>query len=209
MNRRKFISGFVASSSFLLAGCSRTDTVSDMPRVYMGNPDAPITIVSHEDYSCPHCRDFALNQFPEEVKPYVENGDVLYVRRDFPVVNSISWRSGQFARAVQYHYDEYRESDFSMVPTDYWTAHDMLYENQQAVISSPSSEYNSILSQLTGGDADTTLSDTSNGKFRPVVENDRAAGNDIGVSQTPTILLNGNKVRRESGNIEESIKERL
>ena len=209
MNRRKFLSTASVLSGLSVAGCLSNETVDELPKVYEGSPDAEVTLVSFEDYSCPHCRDFALTQYPNEVQPYIEENDVLYIRKDFPVVNNISWRSGQFARAVQYYYDEYREGDFSGVPNAYWKVHDMLYENQKAVMNSPSDEYSEILESLSNGDSESVLSDTSNGTFRPVVASDKNDGEEIGVSSTPTILLNGNKISRESGNIEKQIEKRL
>lgn len=49
-----------------------------------GNPDAPIKIVTYSDFECPFCQRFH-NTMTEMMKKYVENGEVAWVFRQFPL----------------------------------------------------------------------------------------------------------------------------
>lgn len=49
-----------------------------------GSPDAPIKIVTYSDFECPFCQRFH-NTMTEMMKKYVENGEVAWVFRQFPL----------------------------------------------------------------------------------------------------------------------------
>ncbi len=52
---------------------------------FLGDANAPITIVEFSDFECPYCQRHSLGIFPEIVKNYVETGKVKYVFRDVPL----------------------------------------------------------------------------------------------------------------------------
>jgi protein-disulfide isomerase len=66
-------------------------TVSDvmmagpLPEMSLGRPDAPVTIVQYASLTCPHCRRFHLETFPELKRTYIDTGKVRYVLREFPI----------------------------------------------------------------------------------------------------------------------------
>ena len=49
-----------------------------------GNPDAKIKIVTYSDFECPFCQRFH-NTMNEMMKKYIENGEVAWVFRQFPL----------------------------------------------------------------------------------------------------------------------------
>ncbi len=51
---------------------------------YIGDKNAPITIIEYASMSCSHCADFHKNTLPKLKKEYVDTGKVLIVFRDFP-----------------------------------------------------------------------------------------------------------------------------
>jgi len=57
--------------------------VDDDP--YLGEDDAPVTIVEFSDYECPFCTRFYSNTLPELKKTYIDTGKVKFVYRDFPL----------------------------------------------------------------------------------------------------------------------------
>lgn len=46
---------------------------------YQGSPDAPVKFIEFSDYTCGHCRDFALEKEPKIVAEYVSAGKVQYI----------------------------------------------------------------------------------------------------------------------------------
>ncbi|MBI4231934.1 DsbA family protein [Candidatus Peregrinibacteria bacterium] len=52
---------------------------------FMGDKDAPVTIVEWSDYECPYCTRFYEETLGDIEKNYVETGKVKFVYRDFPL----------------------------------------------------------------------------------------------------------------------------
>ena len=51
---------------------------------FLGDPNAPITVVEYASMSCPHCAAFHINTLPIIKKEYIDTGKVKLVFRDFP-----------------------------------------------------------------------------------------------------------------------------
>tara|TARA_B100000579_G_C22651928_1_gene766670 strand:+ start:21 stop:641 length:621 start_codon:yes stop_codon:yes gene_type:complete len=61
-------------------------SVLDMQKdeFFIGNEDAPITIIEYASLSCSHCADFHINTLPTLIEEYVDSGKVKIVFRHFP-----------------------------------------------------------------------------------------------------------------------------
>lgn len=55
------------------------------PDVWLGNPDAPVTVIEYASMTCPHCAAFANTVFDAFVAKYVDTGLVRYTMREFPI----------------------------------------------------------------------------------------------------------------------------
>lgn len=51
----------------------------------LGSPDAPITVIEYFSLTCPHCRAFHTQTYPELKANYVDTGKVRFIARDFPL----------------------------------------------------------------------------------------------------------------------------
>tara|TARA_Y100000741_G_scaffold147149_1_gene111022 strand:+ start:64 stop:675 length:612 start_codon:yes stop_codon:yes gene_type:complete len=51
---------------------------------FIGDPDAPITIIEYASMSCSHCADFHNNTLEDLKTEYIDTGKVRFVFRDFP-----------------------------------------------------------------------------------------------------------------------------
>lgn len=60
----------------------------DVPEMFLGRADAPVTIVFYASLSCPYCRAFWQDIFPRFKKEYIERGKVRFVIREFPIGKS-------------------------------------------------------------------------------------------------------------------------
>src|SRR5262245_33518664 len=56
-----------------------------LPEMAFGRADAPVTIVEYASLTCPHCRNFHLNTFPQFKKEYIDTGKVRFILREFPI----------------------------------------------------------------------------------------------------------------------------
>ena len=52
---------------------------------FLGQADAPVTIVEYFSLGCPHCRNFHENVLPKLKTDYIDTGKVRLVFRDFPL----------------------------------------------------------------------------------------------------------------------------
>ena len=59
--------------------------------VYFGNKNAKIVMIEYDSLTCPHCKVFSEEIFPQIKKEYIDTGKVLYVTRPFPT-DGISFR---------------------------------------------------------------------------------------------------------------------
>ncbi len=56
-----------------------------LPEMSWGSPTAPVTIIKYASLTCPYCRKFHAEVFPEFKREYIDTGKVRYVIREFPI----------------------------------------------------------------------------------------------------------------------------
>ncbi len=73
---------------FFVSGLSNTEELSVLnikeDDFFIGDIDAPITIIEYASMSCSHCASFHNNTLPDLKKEYIDTGKVKFVFRDFP-----------------------------------------------------------------------------------------------------------------------------
>jgi protein-disulfide isomerase len=52
---------------------------------FIGNENAPITIIEYASMTCSHCADFHAGVYPELKEKYVDTGIVKFIFREFPI----------------------------------------------------------------------------------------------------------------------------
>ncbi|OGY87594.1 MAG: hypothetical protein A2233_05085 [Candidatus Kerfeldbacteria bacterium RIFOXYA2_FULL_38_24] len=142
----------------------------------LGPKSSKLTVVLFEDFQCPFCASFApdlravMNKYSDRVR---------FVYRDFPVVAShpqaqIAAEAGQCAN----------EQD------QFWAYHDLLYNNQDKLTVENLKSY----AQNLGLDTKKFNNCLESQQFAAEVEQDLSDGITAGVTGTPTMFFNGNKV---------------
>ena len=61
------------------------DTSDSIKRIYEGNKDAKITIITYESLTCGHCADFHKDVYPQLKKEFIDTGIVKIEFRHFPL----------------------------------------------------------------------------------------------------------------------------
>ncbi|MFN0218738.1 MAG: DsbA family protein [Hyphomicrobium sp.] len=71
----------------VIAAPTMADILAPSPLAEMswGSEKATVTIVEYASLTCPHCRRFHLETFPEFKQTYVDTGKVRYILREFPI----------------------------------------------------------------------------------------------------------------------------
>jgi protein-disulfide isomerase len=57
----------------------------DLPEMALGRADAPVTLIKYASLTCPHCRAFQRDVFPQLKREYIDTGKVRFVLREFPI----------------------------------------------------------------------------------------------------------------------------
>jgi len=157
-----------------------------------GNVNAPVTVVMFTDFQCPACA--AVHPILQEVlKSYA--GKIRFIVRDFPLTlihkNAFQAALAANAAGAQGKFFEYVE---------------ILYQNQAKLDDESLLQYASRL----GLDLKRLEADLKSKKFAPDVERDLADGKIYGITGTPTIYVNGVKIRLFSAeNVKRAIERAL
>ena len=81
---------------------------------FIGNVEAPVTIIEYASLSCPHCAEFHLEVLPMIKKEYIETGKVKLIFRDFPL-NLPALEASMILRCVsEEFYFKYLDALFSL-----------------------------------------------------------------------------------------------
>ena len=152
----------------------------------IGQASAPVKVEIWSDFQCPACDTFATTIEPDLISQYVATGKAYVVYRDFAFIDrgAADGESQQAAAAAR------------CVGDKFWPFHDYLFENQNKTGENKGTFSAAFLASVADAvRADRTAYDAcmANGAADMVaaVNAETAQGAAAGVSQTPTIALNG------------------
>ncbi|MDZ7850926.1 MAG: thioredoxin domain-containing protein [Halodesulfurarchaeum sp.] len=177
--RRRFLQIGSLATVGSIAGClgGGSDT---LPAPTKGDPDAPVTVESFEDFTCKYCRLFALDILPKIDSQYIDPGSVKFVRHDYPFLDpEWSFKVANAARAVQDSQGDRAFFEFEQG----------LYE----AFGSYSLETFETLAESVGADPETVRTAAVEDTYRQTLESELELGEEMGVSATPTVFVNGVK----------------
>lgn len=176
--------------SLLPAGDINTITPIERPMVdgkALGNPDAPVKIDVYEDFQCPACRSYSENIEPRVVEDFVATGQVYYVYRQFPFLDD---------RAVGKESDQAANASMCAAEQDrFWDYHDMLFANWNGENQNSFSNKRLVaFAEALGLDMSAFNSCFNNNTYQDEINSELEQGKSIGVSGTPSVLVNGQMV---------------
>lgn len=146
---------------------------------FLGDDDAPVTIVEFSDYECPFCQMFYSETFPQLKKNYIETGKVKFVYRDYALAkHKNAYPAALFAECVRKETDD----------EGYFKAHDWLFENMSNGFDS---EAALKFAKSIGADTDDVQKCIDSEEFKEEIFADMDAGSAAGFSGTPSFILNG------------------
>lgn len=141
---------------------------------HQGPLDAPVTLVEYGDYECPYCGE----AYPLMKAVQAEMGqDLCFVFRNFPLteLHRHALRAAEFAEAA---------ASVGL----FWQAHDLLYENQNALADPDLRRYARQIGLPPESEAD-----LFSGAFRQRIQRDFDGGIRSGVNGTPCLFINGRR----------------
>jgi protein-disulfide isomerase len=147
-----------------------------------GTADAPVLIEEFADYQCPFCGDFATGTGRQLADSYAESGLVRFEYNNFAFIGNESIRAAEAAECAN------EQGQF-------WQYHDTLFSNQRGenVGAFSDAMLNNFAIAL-GLDEAAFNECFESGRYEDMVQQEQAEGEERGVSSTPTLFLNGEKL---------------
>jgi protein-disulfide isomerase len=173
----------VSLAALALPGTGRAQT-PEIVEMTMGSPDAPVTLVEYAMFTCPHCKAFQEEVFPQIKKNFIDTGKVRLIYREVYFNRPSLW-AAMIARCA---------------PADrYFGIVDLLFERQAewsgAFDSEPMmKELYSIGRQAGLTDEEMQACVTDRAFAEALVAEFQKNATADGIDATPTFLINGEKV---------------
>ncbi len=161
----------------------------DADGLSLGDPNAPVIIDVFEDFQCPACQRFTENTEPLIIQNLVASGQARYVFHNYPFLDGngagSTGESDQAANAAMCANEQDK----------FWEMHSILYanwngENQGAF----SSRRLQAMAESLELDLDAFNSCFNSNKYEAEIQADFDLGGQMGVSGTPTVFVNGQRV---------------
>jgi protein-disulfide isomerase len=155
----------------------------------LGDPNAPATIDVFEDSQCPACQRFTESTEPLIIQNLIATGNARYVFHHYPFLDGdgvgSSGESDQAANAAMCANEQDK----------FWEMHSILFanwngENQGAF----NNRRLQAMAESIGLDMDTFNSCFDANKYEAELQADFDLGQQMGVSGTPTVFVNGQRV---------------
>ena len=150
----------------------------------VGSPAAPVEITEFADYQCPFCQTFATLQMPTIKERLIDTGRLRWRYRDFPL------QQHAFARLAAHSAACADEQD------KYWDQHHRIYEGQSdwagARDAGPLFRAYAKTAGLDLNRYDACMKDR---KYAGRIQASYNEGVQLGVSSTPTLLVDGRLYR--------------
>ena len=143
----------------------------------VGEVDAPVVMIEYADYRCPYCARFHLEIRPD-LLPLVEDGTLRIEFRDFVIFDETSQLAAVAGRAAaeQDRLQEFQSAVFALSTDGHGE-----YGREDLV---------DIAEEVGVGDLEQFEADLDDADLAAAVEADSAEARAIGVSSTPTFLIN-------------------
>ena len=142
-----------------------------------GNPDGDVTVVEFSDYRCPYCK----RAHKEVAQLLAQDDNIKFIYKEFPILGPDSLTTAQFAVAVllQDGPEKYREVNNALM--------EMRGDPSEAALSAIANDH--------GLDPIALLEAMKSSEVMQVIQANRALGQRLNISGTPTFIIGDQIVR--------------
>jgi protein-disulfide isomerase len=147
----------------------------------LGDPKAAVTLVEFSDFQCPVCR--SLHDVLRGMLPNYPQVRVVF--KDFPLEQLHPWaRTAALAGRCAYQQD----------PKAFWKVYDAIYDQQELISASNAWSKMADFAGGAGLNSDTFKACMASPETAAVVDASRANGQQLEVTSTPTVFVNGRRL---------------
>ena len=152
-----------------------------LPEMSIGSPDAPITMIEYASFTCPHCKNFHADVYPDIKENYIDTGKVRMIYRGIYFDRLGLW-ADMLAQCAG--------------PDRYFGITSMIYEKQAEWTASDSAvgvvdNLYAIGRQAGLNQADMEACMQDNATAQALVTASTTNAEADGVNSTPTFVING------------------
>ncbi len=144
---------------------------------YYGNSDAPIVVVEFSDFQCPYCQRHTLTTQPVLDETFIEQGDVMWVFKHFPIQSTHPFA---FSASIA--------AECAAQQDAFWKFHHRLFEEMGEWTHSENSDYFVALAAEFGLDTDAFATCLTQDQSAQAVQSDMQDGSPF-VRGTPTFVV--------------------
>ena len=175
------------------------EVVTVTPRAYLqvdgtalGNPDAKVSVDVWEDFQCPACRNYSDNTEPLLIRNYVDTGKVRYVFHQYPFIDDFAptTESDQSANASMCAAEQDRFWEYKEILFANWNGENLGSYADRRLIA---------FAEAIDLDMDAFEACFRENRYKERIDQDFAAGKNLGVSSTPSIFVNEQLVLNSQG----------
>ncbi len=147
----------------------------------LGDSKASVTLVEYSDFECPVCRN--LHDVLRGMLPNYPQVRVIF--KDFPIEQLHPWaRTAALAGRCAYQQD----------PRAFWKIYDFIYDGQDLISAENAWAKMNDFAERSGLDAGTFKSCLASPEATAAVNASRANGQELEVTSTPTLFVNGRRI---------------
>ncbi|MER6251198.1 thioredoxin domain-containing protein [Streptomyces sp. NPDC001584] len=150
-------------------------------KLAVGRADAPVVLIEYSDFKCGYCGKFARDTEPELVKKFVEDGTLRIEWRNFPIFGAESEAAAKAAWAAgqQDRFDAFHAAAYAAGSKEKGFAEPRLVE---------------LAREAGVPDLERFKADLAGEQAAAALKKDQEEGYRIGVTSTPSFLLNGRPI---------------
>ena len=140
---------------------------------WLGDKNAPLTIVEFTDYQCTFCQRFHAVTFPEIKQKYIDTGKVRFLSRDFP---------------LDFHANAFKAAEAARCAGEqgkFWPMRDRMVADPSHLAESDLLAHATAL----GLKIDPFKACLASGKFKGAIEKEMAEATALNVQGTPTFIV--------------------
>jgi protein-disulfide isomerase len=153
----------------------------------LGDPNAPVKVEEYADFQCPACASWSQNIEKQFDQKYIQSGRVQFI---FHVFSFIDDRSN-----TQESKDAAAAAYCAMDQGKFWEYHDMLFANQTGEnVGDFTPRRLAAFADKLGLNMSQFNSCYSSGKYTQRVLDEKAAAEKLGISSTPSFVVDGKLV---------------
>ena len=150
---------------------------------FIGEPNAPVTLIEFSDFQCPFCKQFETNTLPQLLTDYVNTGKVKIVFMDFAFLGNDSIDAGLYSHAI-----------WKLYPDKYLTWREAMYKAQDAEGDQgfgDAASIDKLNATIAGIDAAKVAADVkaNAGTYQAMMDADKAEAAKAGINATPSFIV--------------------